>query len=212
MKTIYTLAASAALLVIGSAANAADVIYDVPPAPTAPIAPVVYDWTGFYVGLQAGYGWTKVDLPAGFGEEDFDGFTLGAHVGANWQSGAWVFGIEGDINYNWNENTYLGAIDVGTDWSGSVRGRVGYAIDRTLIYGTGGFAITNGYVDGAGLDESETLTGWTLGAGVEYAFAENWTGRLEYRYSDYGSDDFGLGLGDFDVTEHAVRVGVSYKF
>lgn len=51
-----------------------------------------------------------------------------------------------------------------------------------------------------------------LGAGVEHAFMDNWTGGLEYRYSDYGSEDFGLGAGDFDVTEHTVRLGVSYKF
>lgn len=206
---------SAALSLLAAPAFAADaVIYE--PTPAAPIAPVVYDWSGFYVGAQGGYVWTNLDLPSGFGDEDFDGGTLGLHAGFNAQNGNLVYGIEADVNYTWNSNDYLVSgfdVEVGTDWAASVRGRLGYALDRTLIYGTAGLAITNGYVDVSGVgDESETFTGWTVGAGVEHAFTDNWTARIEYRYSDYGSEDFGLGFGDFDLTEHAVRVGVSYRF
>jgi outer membrane immunogenic protein len=210
------LLASAALAVISAPAFAADaVIYD--PAPTAPMVASVYDWSGAYIGIQGGYVWTDLEFPAGFGlaDENFDGGTLGAHVGLNAQNGNLVYGVEADINYTWNENEYVlfgDTYEVGTDWSGSLRGRLGYAFDRTMIYGTAGLAITNGFVEGPGVDESETLTGYTVGAGVEHAFTDMISARLEYRYSDYGNEDFGLGLGDFDVNEHAVRVGVSFKF
>jgi outer membrane immunogenic protein len=207
--------AAAFLAAASSSAFAADVVYEEPPAPYVPPVATIYDWSGVYLGVQGGYVWTNVSGPAGF-DEDFNGGTIGAHVGANWQHGNIVFGLEGDINYNWNEDDVViagTAAEVGTDWSGSVRARLGYAMDRTLLYATGGLALANGFVNVAGGgDQSETLTGWTAGAGVEHAFNDDWTARLEYRYSDYGSDDFGAGLGDFDITEHAVRIGFSYKF
>lgn len=209
------LALTASILAAAStSAFAADVVYEEPAPYTPPVA-TVYDWTGVYVGIQGGYVWTTLTDPLDV-DEDFDGGTLGALVGANWQNGNIVFGVEGDINYTWNENDYLfgnTAVEVGTDWSGSLRARLGYAMDRTLLYATGGLALANGYVNVVGVgEESETLTGWTIGAGIEHAFTDTWTARLEYRYSDYGSDDFGLGVGDFDVSDHTVRVGMSYKF
>jgi len=211
MIRITALLAGAAFAATATSAIAADAIIPYEPAP-APIS-TVYDWSGFYVGGQLGYVWTELELPAGFGTEDFNGFTAGVHAGANWQNGNIVFGVEGDINYTWNENDYLGgAAEAGTDWAGSLRGRVGYAWDRTLLYGTAGIAFTNGYIEGPGIDESETLVGWTAGVGVEHAFTDNWSARIEYRYSDYGGAGFGLGFGDIDVTEHGVRIGVSYKF
>lgn len=207
----YVLAA-AILAAASSTALAADVVYEEPAAPYTPPVVTVYDWTGAYIGIQGGYVWTNLS-DATF-DEDFDGGTLGAHVGANWQHGNVVFGVEGDINYTWNENDYIIGgfpVEVGTDWAGSIRARLGYAMDRTLLYATGGLALANGYVNVVGVgEESDTLTGWTLGAGVEHAFTDNWSARLEYRYSDYGSID--TTLGDFDVEEHAVRIGFSYKF
>lgn len=212
----HLLLSSATLAVISAPAFAADaVMYD--PAPTAPVVTSVYNWSGAYIGIQGGYVWTDLEFPAAFGvaDEEFNGGTLGAYVGLNAQNGNLVYGVEADINYSWNENEYLVGgipVDVGTDWSGSLRGRLGYAFDRTLVYGTAGLAVTNGYIESAVLDESETLTGYTVGAGVEHAFTDMISGRLEYRYSDYGDEDFGLGLGDFDVNEHAVRVGLTFKF
>ncbi|MBS9720611.1 porin family protein [Tianweitania sp. BSSL-BM11] len=205
---------TAAATLFASSAFAADIITDY--QPTVPVAvETAYDWSGVYLGVQGGYVWTSVDLPGGFGSEDFDGAALGGLFGWNFQQGNVVFGVEGDVSYTWNENDYgvgIGSVEIGTDWQGSVRGRLGYAFDRTLVYATGGLAITNAYIDGLGIDESETLTGWTVGGGVEHAFTNNWTARVEYRYSDYGSEDFGLGLGDFDIDEHTVRAGLSYKF
>lgn len=204
----------AATFLSASTVSAADILYrEPPPAPVA-MAPVIYDWTGFYLGGHGGYVWTRLGLSGDFATDSFDGGLLGAHTGANWQVDNWVFGVEGDISYTWNENTYIGEIDIGTDWQGSVRARLGYAIDRTLIFATGGLAITRGYVeiDLANYRATDTFTGWTVGGGLEHAFTNNWTTRLEYRYSDYGREDFGFDVGNFSLKEHSVRAGVSFKF
>ena len=100
------------------------------------------------------------------------------------------------------------------DWQGSIRARAGFAFDRALIYATGGFAFA-GLSDGIGASDDDTLTGWTLGAGVEYAFTNNLTTRLEYRYTSFDDDNNvfdGVDLGDNEVEFHTVRVGLSYKF
>lgn len=213
---LLTLAAGIAAF--ASPAFAADpILYDPAPVPAGPTEwPAAFDWTGAYVGVQGGYAWTRLS-PAGASDEDFDGGTAGAYAGFNFQHDNFVFGIEGDVNYSWNERSFavpgLGTTDVGTDWDGSVRGRLGYAFDRTMVYGTGGIAFARGFVDPVGLSkETETFTGWTVGGGVEHAFTDNLIARAEYRYSDFGRKDFGLAGANFDLHQHAVRVGLGYKF
>lgn len=213
---LITLAAGVAA--IATPAFAADpVFHDPTPAPATQVyAPAVFDWTGAYIGVHGGYAWTRL-TPLGFPEQDFDGGTVGAYGGFNFQHDNFVFGIEGDVNYSWNEQTYavpgLGSADVGTDWDGSVRGRLGYAFDRTVVYGTGGIAFARGYVDPVGFSkETETFTGWTIGAGLEHAFTDNLVARAEYRYTDFGSQDFGTVGSNFDLHQHTVRVGLGYKF
>mgnify|MGYP002622317243 CR=1 FL=1 len=209
MKT-KLLALSMALGLSATGAMAADaIIYE--PAPVSPPLHAPFDWTGFYLGAQGGYAWTTLENGFLALDEDFDGGFLGVHAGYNVQNGDWVYGIEGDINYNWAEETF-GGVDVGLDWDASLRGRLGYAWDRTLLYGTAGLALANGYVEGGGYDESDTFVGWTVGAGVEHAFTQNVSARIEYRYSDFGDNDFGLGLGDFELTQHKVGLGFSYRF
>lgn len=214
MNKITALLAGAAFAATATSAIAADAIISYEPVP-AP-APMVYDWTGFYLGAHGGYVSTNADLSGVF-DEKFDGGFLGVHAGYNFiQNGAWVFGIEGDVSKTWNEEDFMGfgIADVGTDWQWSVRGRIGYAIDRTLIYGTAGVAGTNGYIEIplAPLKVDDHMVGWTVGVGVEHAFTDNWTARAEYRYSDYGEfKPLGIAT-DIDVTEHTFRVGVSYKF
>lgn len=211
MNRISILLASAAFATVASSAMAADaIIYEPSPAPVY----AVYDWSGFYLGAHGGYVSTRGDF--GATDDTFNGGLLGVHAGYNFQNGPWVFGVEADIARTWNEDDILGIgfADFGTDWQWSARGRIGYAIDRTLIYGTAGVAGTNAYIDpvvGPGkLDDS--MVGWTLGAGVEHAFTDNWLVRAEYRYSDYGEfEPLGVATG-IDVTEHTFRIGVSYKF
>jgi len=211
MKKILFLASSVALLG-SSAAFAADAIYEAPQAPVAQeVAAPVFSWNGAYVGLLGGYGWGNGDFSGGVnGSEDFDGGRIGGFVGYNWEmSSGFLLGLEGDVNYDWNEETVAGA-DVGTDFSGSVRGRVGYAMDRAVIFAAGGWTATNGYVDGAGVDENKTFSGWTVGGGVDYAFTDKMFGRLEYRYNDYGDKNIAGSNVDFD--QHVVNVGLGVKF
>ena len=105
-----------------------------------------------------------------------------------------------------------GVATVTQDWEGSVRGRVGVAFDRFLAYGTGGIAFTGLEVVAPAVTTSETRAGWTLGAGLEYAFTDNVTFRGEYRYSDFGSDNYAGVAAPIGVTNHALRFGLNYKF
>ncbi|MBM6582766.1 porin family protein [Microvirga sp. BT689] len=241
MKTrLLGLLAATALATAGiSAASAADLPSRAAPAPI--YAPVpVFTWTGFYVGAQIGYGWNANDndivLPSGFVVQsgDFgdsgDGFLAGVHAGYNYQLGSFVIGVEGDVEGVFGDDdddlvivgpdgvvfTNYGFAGNALDWQGSIRARAGFAFDRALIYATGGFAFA-GVSGSFGLLDSgdDTLTGWTLGAGIEYAFTNNLTTRLEYRYTSYeGGDNFfdNVSLGSNDIEFHTVRAGLSYKF
>lgn len=224
MRTFLLSFGSAVALSI-AAANAADVVE--PIAPLDPVVePSVYNWTGAYVGAQVGYGWGGVDrrvLPAGFRTVySSDGFTGGFHAGYNHMIDRFVLGVEGDFDWtgmDGNDNGAGGTLDaVYFQWMASIRGRVGYAIDRTLIYGTGGVAFASiQQMNGTGvpIKIDENYTGWTIGAGIEHAFTDHITTRLEYRYTDFGSQNYApVGLAPFrnTIDVHAVRLGVSYKF
>jgi outer membrane immunogenic protein len=236
------LAATALTTAAVSAASAADLPSRAAPAPV--FAPVpVFTWTGFYVGGQLGYGWNAddndFDVPVGytvggvpftgFGGNEGDGFLAGVHAGYNVQFGSFVVGVEGDIEgvFGDDDDDFTGVILSPTgvpvaysipsnsiDWQGSIRARAGFAFDRALIYATGGFAFA-GLSDGIGDSEDDTLTGWTLGAGIEYAFTNNLTTRIEYRYTSYDGENTvfdAVDYGSNDIDFHTVRVGLSYKF
>ena len=108
----------------------------------------IFSWTGGYIGIQGGGLWSHSSFnesDTGLFSDNFNGGLLGGYAGYNYQAGAWVFGIEGDFNGVWNDETFnVGGfdVDVGTDYLASVRGRVGYAIDRTLLFATAGVAFT----------------------------------------------------------------------
>lgn len=215
LKTTMT---SIALIALSSTAVfAADLTEAPPEAPMAEdvMTTPVFTWSGAYAGLQGGYGFGNGDVTAGgvtLGD-DFNGGIFGAFVGAQMQNGNFVYGIEGDLNYNWNDEDYVVAgvpANIGTDWSGSVRGRLGYAMDRALIYGTAGWAVTRGFVDTAAGDESETFNGYTVGAGIDYALTDNVFARGEYRFSDYGDET--IGGTNVDFNQHSIMVGVGVKF
>ncbi|MGO6852788.1 porin family protein [Rhizobium leguminosarum] len=166
-----------------------------------------FDWSGFYLGLQGGYTSTHASYLNG-SEQDLDGGSTGIYGGYNFQHGPFIFGIENDFNYNWKDGS-----DVSLKWDGSARGRVGYALDRTLIYGTGGLAAAGGEVDVPGIGKKDDiLIGWTAGGGVERALTDNIMMRAEYRYDDFGRKDFGSALGDFEVNQQKVTIGTSFKF
>lgn len=209
MKGLFVLAATA-VLAASTAAYAADAVEQIPSAPVAVETMPTFTWSGPYIGAHTGYGWGDGDLQ-GFGSENFDGWRLGAFAGYNWQfSSGFVAGIEGDVNYDWSDAGYGGGVSVDNGFSGSVRGRVGYALDRTLIYAAGGWTATNVDLNAPGADDDDTLNGWTIGAGVDHAFTDNIFGRLEYRYNDYGSGN--LSGADFDFNQHIIQVGIGVKF
>lgn len=196
-------------------------------------APVAFDWTGGYIGVQAGYGWSHVDQPYGgvggpivSDQDDADGNGIlgGVHIGYNFQSDSFVYGVEADLeasNIDGDDGGSGGDVNgFEIDWMGSVRARLGYAMDRTLFYATGGYAFMRGTAYNADVspreEDSATFHGWTLGAGVEYAFTDHVTARLEYRYADFGSRRISLPASGYDEeidpSIHAVRIGFSYKF
>ncbi|MXQ12450.1 outer membrane protein [Microvirga makkahensis] len=167
---------------------------------------------------------------------DTDGFVGGVHAGYNVQFGSFVVGLEGDIeaagidgDRTFNDVLVAGdAFTTSTDinFQGSLRARAGVAFDRALVYATGGLAFANfentySYNNGAGTivteDFDDTQWGWTIGAGVEYAFTNNLTARVEYRYTQFDNFDnestlVAGGAIEQEPEFHTVRVGLSYKF
>ena len=233
LKFAVLLLASVSFCAVQSA-GAADLpargpVYKAAPMPTA------FSWTGCYLGGNVGGLWLKGDWTdptgaAATGSNTASGVTAGGQLGCNYQVGPWVFGVEG--MFNWadanNNSTSIAGNNLHTDtnWLANVTGRVGYAIfDRNLLYVKGG---------GAWIDQSNSVTaagtvfntgdytrgGWTVGAGWEYAFAPNWSAKIEYNYMDFGnkSPTFISAGGaaatnvNIDQTAHLALFGVNYKF
>lgn len=201
--------------------------YSPPPAP-APFVPA-YSWTGLYLGGQIGYGWgtdTLTVFPFGFGTNfSPNGVLGGAHVGYNFQMNQFVAGLEGDVEGTGISRKFSpGGVLYSTQIpvQGSIRGRLGVALDRVLLYATGGaaFAGFDTSYTGFGYNaSSQSRAGWTVGGGIEYAVTDNWSVRAEYRYADFGHltdfTPFVFGPGStvtHHETENAIRAGFSYKF
>lgn len=210
-----TLAAAGFVAFIGAMpAYAADVVIEEPPAPAVPleVAPVA-SWAGPYVGLYGGYGFGGSSESA-VSDLETDGFLGGAFLGWNGQNGAFVYGIEGDFGYS-DVSGFNGTEASRNGLEGSLRGRLGYAVtDRVLLYGTAGGAATQVTYHTPGVKDENTQFGWTAGAGVDAMLTDRVFGRLEYRYSDYGSDTFDSAYGPLDVDNHDHRItfGIGMKF
>ena len=203
-------------------ANAADLPRRPPPEYPVKAAPLrVFDWSGFYVGINGGYGWgtSRYDFgAAGIDRFNVNGGLAGATVGYNYQIGQTVLGIEGDLDWqNVKGSTAcpagIGICETKSNWLGTVRGRLGYAIDRFMPYVTGGAAFGDVKANIPGLgSQSDTRTGWTVGGGAEYAFAPNWTIKAEYLYVDLGKFTCNLCGANVKFNENIVRAGLNYKF
>lgn len=212
---IRTILVSALLAGTATAAMAADLVEPVPAAPDAAVEETqVYSWDGAYLGIFGGANWLHSSLDDGALDRSGTqtGGMLGSFAGWNRQlDNNIVFGLEGDLKYDWNEKKYNG-YQVGTDWGGSARARVGYAFDDALIYAAGGWTAANAFVDPPGNNNSKEkmLNGWTVGAGVDYKFTDNIFARAEYRFNDYGKENFGGTKADFQ--QHNAILGVGFKF
>jgi len=213
--------AAAAMLTVSMAAHAADLPrpYKAP----AYIAPIYANWTGFYVGLNAGYGFGKSNWDVPAISPSPKGFVGGLTMGYNFQTGMWVWGIEGDADYagmKGSADCFGGTCETKTSWLATVRGRIGYAgWNNWLPYLTGGAGFGNIKATSPFGDASKTQIGWTAGAGVEYAMWSNWSVKLEYLYMDLGKFDCGAsctgvaGTSDnVSFNANIVRAGLNYRF
>ena len=228
-----------ALVISVVSASAADL-----PAPTYTKAPVMaanpaYDWSGFYLGGHFGYLWGKSRvLDDGILTESgapTNGVIGGVLAGYNWQRGPFVLGIEGD--FGWSNamghgtspppapppdppvrqpNTYH------LNWDSHLVGKVGYAAGQWLFFATGGLAVAGfNYQEGVPLgsapanSQNATYAGFSVGAGVEFAFTKNLLGRLQYIYDDFGNQNFSAldgGTYNVAVRSQTVRAALSWKF
>lgn len=196
-------------------AYAADVVMEEPPAPAAPIEELpVASWAGPYAGLSVGYGFNGESKSDDNGTVDTDGFLGGAFAGYNWQTDNFVFGAEGDIGYNGMDGHHDG-VHSESGLEGSLRARLGYAVTPDiLLYGTAGGAAQSLKIKAGGDSDTNTMVGWTAGVGTDIKVTDNIFGRVEYRYTDYGDDNFTLnGVSDkVESSDNRVTFGVGMKF
>jgi outer membrane immunogenic protein len=213
-RVLCASALTSSLLAICAVANAAEMPVKARPAPTPP-PPPPFSWTGFYIGGNVGAAWSDRRVTDTVFGLDFMNqgndvrFIGGGQVGANYQINSLVLGVEADFDWvSNNDNNSNGVLIAGNTFRANsnntfittVAGRIGYAWDRVLLYGKGGggwignsgFTVTNvttgaSFTTGTG----NTITGWLAGGGIEWAFADNWSARVEY--------DF-LGLNDRTLT------------
>ncbi|OKO91093.1 membrane protein [Bradyrhizobium sp. NAS80.1] len=209
------LLASACLFALTGAASAADLAAR--PYTKAPVAVAsVYNWTGFYLGIVGGGAWQSDSDPK------MKGGFVGGTAGYNWQTGNVVFGLEADGA--WADvsasATALGVTATSkTEAMGTVRGRIGYAVNNVLFYGTGGYAWIDNKLSatalGLTISDSKFHSGWTVGAGVEAFFAPQWSVKGEYLYRSLaGETYFGnlVPVSSGTLNFHTVQVGVNYHF
>jgi outer membrane immunogenic protein len=206
-----------AVVTMMGSANAADLPRQRAMPAKAPIYAAPYNWTGFYVGINGGYGWGKSDISAPISSASYNtsGGLVGGTLGYNWQMGQAVFGLEGDID--WTNLRGSGpcagtTCETRNDWLSTARGRVGYAFDRFLPFVSGGAAFGDIKTNVVGVGSaSETKAGWTLGGGLEAAIAGPWTAKVEYLYADLGHGTSVLGS-NASFKTNIVRGGINYRF
>ena len=228
MKTF--LLAATMLTALSASAFAADM-----PSRKAPVvAPVAAAplWTGLYVGANAGYAFGKssqrdTEMVAD-GAYNIKGGMIGGAVGYNWQIQSYVYGLEADASFaSIAGSSSICGVDphvCGTksDAFGTVRARGGYAIDKSLIYATGGLAMARikaydvGFSGTPGQSGTADKFGWTVGAGVEQKLDAHWSVKAEYLYAKFARATYftlaGYSPEKVDLSANIVRVGVNYKF
>ena len=166
-----------------------------------------YSWAGPYLGGNLGYGWGSVDN----NPTKPSGFVGGVQAGYNWQTGPWVFGVEGDIQATGADDTFA-PWKFSNPWFGTVRGRAGYAFNNILFYGTAGLAFGELRGETFGLSETHTNVGWTVGVGAEFGFAQNWSAKIEYLYVDLANSHFAITGVSNGYRFGTMRAGVNYHF
>lgn len=228
------------VMIAAGPAASADLRLPASPPPQAQAASVaLLSWAGPYLGIQAGYlsGRSDVSFPTTgeFYFVDPKGATVGATAGFSAQWGQIVAGVEGDVNFvdaratidtGFAPTPSVTQLQSAVNWNSHLRGRIGYALGRTLLFASGGLAIAGveskafDNASGAVANWSDTRVGWSIGAGTEFRFAPNASARLEYLYDNYGSKTLGsqtVGAVTFadrasKLDTHTIRAGVYWRF
>ncbi len=206
MTTVKIVAGAAVAITLAvTAAGAADIpraSYYTAPAPVG-----AYSWTGPYLGLNLGYQWgyttNNPTRPSGTAG--------GIQAGYNWQSGQLVFGGETDLSLSAAEDMFA-PWKFANPWFGTLRGRVGFALNNILFYGTAGFAYGGVRGENPALSESKTHIGWTAGAGMEVGLTPNWSAKVEYLYIDLADRAFAATGVSNGLESSLLRLGVNYRF
>lgn len=222
MKRIF-LGSLVAAAIFSGPALAADIAVK---APLASVAPA-FDWAGFYAGGHVGYGWGQsvwTNPGIQLSDHSVNGFLGGGQAGFNYQVQRIVLGVEvdgsrADISGH-GPDPFGDDMRVRTDWLATVTGRVGIAAERWLVYGKGGAAWAGdrfSFLSPAGrsAETQQTRSGWTAGAGIEYAAWSNWSLKLEYAYMDFGNRHVTWVTGDFadiDQKIQTIKLGLNYRF
>jgi outer membrane immunogenic protein len=186
--------------------------YAPPPIPAPPCL-----WLGPYVGTNVGFQWTSnIDGLSNVSGLSSSGFTGGIQGGYNWQSGSWAYGVESDFNIS-NVSGRFADFQFSNPWFGTLRGRAGYATNNFFLYGTAGLALGISTVARDGLSDSSLHTGWTVGAGVEFALAPwglspNWSAKVEYLHLGLSQGAVLPASVPFNFPSNVVRFGVNYHF
>jgi outer membrane immunogenic protein len=210
-----------------------------------------YNWTGVYGGFNAGYAFgndTRTSPIAGAGPgfpertTGYEGFLGGVQLGYNWQWDKIVLGVEADVQgasiggaaavdtfTSPGFGTIVGTTTNKMDAFGTIRGRVGVAFDRVLVYGTGGYAAGRNthsnaltglveFVPGQfvnlnqGFTEASIFQGWVAGGGIEYGFADRWSVKAEYLHLDFARKTAADRTTQIKLDFDLVRAGVNYRF
>jgi len=235
--TKYIALGAIAALVLGTTAGSAA---DLPMKAKAPPLEAIYDWTGFYIGIAGGGSLgtsnheDRFDSPYTLGY-NVKGGLVGGTVGYNWQMSSFVFGLEGDLSWVSEVGSHPDDGPAGDptfssstkeNWLATARARFGYAVNNLLSYGTGGYAgagvqaaIKNSFTNAVIVSSTTTRNGWTVGGGLEWGFAPNWSAKFEYLYMkfDEGKAFNTLGLADgprgsVPLDDNVVRAGINYRF
>lgn len=227
MKRLFIAGLAAGILASTPSLAADRPVYKAPPA----YAPI-FTWSGCYIGSHSGWGWARSELdpttPGAFtARVDPDGWFSGGQIGCNWQTTPnWVWGIEGDLSVAhihasgpFDAPVAFLTYDSRIRSLGTARVRAGYAVDRALLYVTGGVAgasnraraLFGGVVLAT---DTETHFGWTIGAGVEWALWNNWSAKVEYLYMDLGTQNYGSAgfTAPIDLKVQTLKVGFNFRF
>lgn len=206
MRTRILGVIAATLIGLTASAQAADLPYNSRPYTVSqPLN--MYSWAGPYVGGNIGYAWgSTTNFPT-----EPNGVAGGIQGGYNWQYGQFVIGGEIDFQASGAEDRFA-AWKFSNPFFGTVRGRVGYAMNNILVYATGGLAYGNLRLNAPGATESQWNAGWTIGAGAEVGLTQNWSAKAEYLYVDLSDSRFAITGLPHAYGFSVFRLGVNYRF